>query len=207
MSRHSNTPNRLSKETSPYLLQHAYNPVDWYPWEDAGAYLFVRPRDEPVSVLPSSNTVSARNFMRLGDILGRNAYLSVAEQTIRAVTSKSAAYPAAVTGMLSVLGQFDTPPLQITIVGDADHPDTISMIDSIRESGIIKKCLMLVDSRETETLLKALCPGGPAFGLGSQAPKAVVCFGTACQFALENPRALRSALSEIQAAHSSGRGR
>jgi uncharacterized protein len=27
-------PNRLIKETSPYLLQHAYNPVDWYPWGD-----------------------------------------------------------------------------------------------------------------------------------------------------------------------------
>ena len=28
--------NRLIGETSPYLLQHAYNPVDWYPWgEDA----------------------------------------------------------------------------------------------------------------------------------------------------------------------------
>ena len=25
-------PNRLAKETSPYLLQHAYNPVEWYPW-------------------------------------------------------------------------------------------------------------------------------------------------------------------------------
>ena len=25
-------PNRLIKETSPYLLQHADNPVDWYPW-------------------------------------------------------------------------------------------------------------------------------------------------------------------------------
>jgi len=25
-------PNRLSKETSPYLLQHAHNPVDWYAW-------------------------------------------------------------------------------------------------------------------------------------------------------------------------------
>src|SRR5204862_7964902 len=24
--------NRLSKEKSPYLLQHQYNPVDWYPW-------------------------------------------------------------------------------------------------------------------------------------------------------------------------------
>ncbi|HNC83307.1 MAG TPA: aldo/keto reductase [Nitrospira sp.] len=30
---HANRPaNRLIRETSPYLLQHAYNPVDWYPW-------------------------------------------------------------------------------------------------------------------------------------------------------------------------------
>ncbi|MDL2334597.1 MAG: thioredoxin domain-containing protein [Chloroflexota bacterium] len=27
--------NRLATETSPYLLQHAHNPVDWYPWGDA----------------------------------------------------------------------------------------------------------------------------------------------------------------------------
>jgi uncharacterized protein len=27
-------PNRLLGETSPYLRQHAYNPVDWYPWGD-----------------------------------------------------------------------------------------------------------------------------------------------------------------------------
>ena len=24
--------NRLINETSPYLLQHAHNPVNWYPW-------------------------------------------------------------------------------------------------------------------------------------------------------------------------------
>ena len=27
-------PNRLINETSPYLLQHAHNPVDWYPWSE-----------------------------------------------------------------------------------------------------------------------------------------------------------------------------
>src|ERR1700675_4004806 len=27
-------PNRLAGQTSPYLLQHAANPVDWYPWGD-----------------------------------------------------------------------------------------------------------------------------------------------------------------------------
>ena len=26
--------NRLLHETSPYLRQHAHNPVDWYPWGD-----------------------------------------------------------------------------------------------------------------------------------------------------------------------------
>lgn len=25
-------PNKLINESSPYLLQHAYNPVNWYPW-------------------------------------------------------------------------------------------------------------------------------------------------------------------------------
>ena len=30
MKQHS--PNHLAQESSPYLLQHAYNPVDWYPW-------------------------------------------------------------------------------------------------------------------------------------------------------------------------------
>lgn len=28
----SKIPNWLVNEKSPYLLQHAYNPVEWYPW-------------------------------------------------------------------------------------------------------------------------------------------------------------------------------
>ncbi len=35
--------NRLIREKSPYLLQHAHNPVDWYPW---GEEAFVRARKE-----------------------------------------------------------------------------------------------------------------------------------------------------------------
>ena len=31
-SNYEKKPNRLINEKSPYLLQHAYNPVDWYPW-------------------------------------------------------------------------------------------------------------------------------------------------------------------------------
>jgi uncharacterized protein YyaL (SSP411 family) len=41
------TANRLINETSPYLLQHAYNPVDWYPWSDA-AFEKAAKEDKPV---------------------------------------------------------------------------------------------------------------------------------------------------------------
>ncbi|MBT2524045.1 thioredoxin domain-containing protein [Streptomyces sp. ISL-99] len=40
-------PNRLAHETSPYLLQHADNPVDWWPWS-AGAFEEARRRGVPV---------------------------------------------------------------------------------------------------------------------------------------------------------------
>ena len=39
--------NRLANETSPYLLQHAHNPVDWYPWGEE-AFAKARAEDKPV---------------------------------------------------------------------------------------------------------------------------------------------------------------
>ncbi|MDR3634159.1 MAG: thioredoxin domain-containing protein [Isosphaeraceae bacterium] len=44
----SNRPvNRLAEETSPYLLQHAHNPVDWYPWGEE-ALLRARSEGKPI---------------------------------------------------------------------------------------------------------------------------------------------------------------
>ncbi len=40
-------PNRLISETSPYLLQHAYNPVDWYPWSQE-AFDVAKKEDKPI---------------------------------------------------------------------------------------------------------------------------------------------------------------
>src|SRR5690348_5227799 len=42
--------NHLINESSPYLLQHAHNPVDWYPWGEAA---FAKAREENKPVLLS----------------------------------------------------------------------------------------------------------------------------------------------------------
>lgn len=40
-------PNRLALETSPYLLQHAHNPVDWFPWGEE-AFAKARSENKPI---------------------------------------------------------------------------------------------------------------------------------------------------------------
>lgn len=41
------TPNRLAREASPYLRQHQFNPVDWYPWGEE-AFAKARSEDKPI---------------------------------------------------------------------------------------------------------------------------------------------------------------
>jgi len=47
--------NRLAESSSPYLLQHAGNPVDWYPWGDE-AFARARELDRPLLVSVGSSS-------------------------------------------------------------------------------------------------------------------------------------------------------
>ena len=64
--------NHLIEETSPYLLQHAYNPVDWYPWGDKALSL-ARKEDRPILLsiglfrLPLVSCDGARVLRKSGD--------------------------------------------------------------------------------------------------------------------------------------------
>lgn len=42
-----NAPNRLANEKSPYLLQHAHNPVEWYPWGEE-AFAKAQAENKPI---------------------------------------------------------------------------------------------------------------------------------------------------------------
>lgn len=44
------TPNRLIHEKSPYLLQHAHNPVDWYSWSEE-AFKKAKDENKPIFVI------------------------------------------------------------------------------------------------------------------------------------------------------------
>ncbi|HUE89052.1 MAG TPA: thioredoxin domain-containing protein [Vicinamibacterales bacterium] len=71
--------NRLAREQSPYLLQHAHNPVDWYPWGDA-AFERARSEDKPIFLSIGYSTCHWCHVMEhesfesreIADVLNRN---------------------------------------------------------------------------------------------------------------------------------------
>ena len=64
-------PNRLAAETSPYLLQHADNPVDWYPW---GEEALQRARDSGRPILLSDRqSTSGQPLMETAVLQVRDA--------------------------------------------------------------------------------------------------------------------------------------
>ena len=71
--------NRLARERSPYLLQHAANPVDWYPWGEE-AFARARAEDRPIFLSIGYSTchwchvMEHESFMSgaIADALNRN---------------------------------------------------------------------------------------------------------------------------------------
>lgn len=62
--------NRLAREQSPYLLQHADNPVDWYPWS-VEAFETARKLDRPKEVVvvgPRENPATKQALRELQSI-------------------------------------------------------------------------------------------------------------------------------------------
>jgi uncharacterized protein len=71
--------NRLAAEKSPYLLQHAHNPVDWYPWGEE-AFAKARREDKPIFLSIGYSTCHWCHVMeresfeneRIADLLNRD---------------------------------------------------------------------------------------------------------------------------------------
>src|SRR3990170_3871368 len=62
-SKNMEKPNRLINEKSPYLLQHANNPVDWYPW---GEEAFEKARKENKPFFAGTYFPKDSRFGRIG---------------------------------------------------------------------------------------------------------------------------------------------
>ena len=73
MNNQNNRPNRLINEKSPYLLQHAYNPVQWFPWGEE-AFEKARLEISLFSYLLGTADLSRMKYMSLVHVMERESF-------------------------------------------------------------------------------------------------------------------------------------
>jgi uncharacterized protein YyaL (SSP411 family) len=109
--------------------------------EDAS--LVLRLKDEDDGAEPSSNSVTALNLLRLGEMTGSEDFRQAAERTLGAFASGLHAAPAAMPLMLAALGFRLSTPKQIFISGDKDGEDTAALLRALRRRFAPNKVVLL----------------------------------------------------------------
>ena len=80
MTTNTTQTNRLANEQSGYLLQHAHNPVDWYPWCEE-AFEKARMEDKPVFLSIGYSTCHWCRVARLNQrLLLKNILIDISER-------------------------------------------------------------------------------------------------------------------------------
>lgn len=93
-------PNKLGGEKSPYLLQHQYNPVDWYPWGEE-AFTKAKNENKPIflsigydGATPSGNSVAAYVLQKIAHITANPKYREYSDKQLRFLAGQAKDCPA-----------------------------------------------------------------------------------------------------------------
>lgn len=148
--------------------------------KDHDPNLIVRMKEDQEGVMPSSNSVSALNLLRIARLTGAKKYQDMADETIRAVVSRIKSHPSAGPYLLQAVGMFLMPSVRIVMSGAPDDPEFLAMLKVAEETEHYCVDIIVVDGADTAAALESISPG-----LISMIPKtgksvAHVCLQGAC---------------------------
>ncbi|TFG27609.1 thioredoxin domain-containing protein [Candidatus Thorarchaeota archaeon] len=120
--------------------------------------LLVRKKDAYDGAIPSGNSVSFFNLIRLARLLGDNEYEDYAVKIGRAFSSEIKRAPSAYSLMLVGLDFAIGPSFEIVIAGNPENDDTREMIEKIRGGFIPRKVVLLRGTTEQSKAITKLAP-------------------------------------------------
>jgi len=128
------------------------------------------------NALPSGNSVTMLNLLRLGELTGDASLRVMAEEIGKAFSSQAGRIPSAFLFMMCALDFLTGPAARVVIAGDPGRSDTRAMIEAVR-------------SRFLPHAMVIMNPGGPMAGTNHDteystdedgSPTAYVCTGSTC---------------------------
>ncbi|MEW6188137.1 MAG: thioredoxin domain-containing protein [Thermodesulfobacteriota bacterium] len=162
-----------------------------------GEELILREKDLYDGALPSGNSVTALNFLRLARITGRTDLEEKAEQILRFSATRVAAQPMAYTQLLCALDFMVGPSKAIVVAGDISDSGTRQMVELIQEPFIPNKVILLKPPLEKEGQeISKLAPFLESIKMINNRPAVYVCSQNTCQTPATELGELEKALKE-----------
>jgi uncharacterized protein YyaL (SSP411 family) len=137
--------NRLILETSPYLLQHAHDPVNWYAWGDE-AFAEARRLGRPVrdGAKPPGNSVALMNLLRLHELTADDRYREAAEKLLAGVGPSIARAPTAYPDLLLALDSWLDTPKEIVVVTAGPRHEAVGFLNVLRRTYLPNEVVAVV---------------------------------------------------------------
>ncbi len=147
-SQHLEIALELNQELITYFWDEEQGGLFFY-GQDA-EQLLTRPKEIYDGAIPSSNSLSVMNFLRLSRIGGDIALEQKAEEAIKLFSGKIKEHPAAYSFFLTSALYYFYPGKEIVIVGDKQSQDTLSFIDKINSSFMPRALVLLKEGGDNE---------------------------------------------------------
>jgi uncharacterized protein YyaL (SSP411 family) len=157
--------------------------------------LIIRVKEDLDSVIPSANSVSVLNLLRLSSYVGTKAYANAAEKTLTNVLSRVNSYPDSVPQMLMAYVFSQGKPTNVIIIGEKDKADTQLLLKEVRSLLIPGKVVMLVDTESDRSKLARYFPFIASVKKVGGKATAYVCVERTCQLPVTDPDALNRLLN------------
>lgn len=181
--------------------------IDLFWDKEAGGFYFtaydshelpVRRKDAKDGAIPSGNSVSAHNLIKLARLTGRDEWEETARELLQSFSGLVSRYPSAFPTLLSAWLMLETPPVEIVIAGRPDGQDTRGLRQVVNSFFLPEATISHNPGGMDGDALSRILP--PVSGKEPCEDKALayVCHGRTCLAPFDNPCALRTALDSIQ---------
>ncbi len=166
-----------------HLLDHFWDKKDggFYFTPDDGEELLVRQKEAHDGAIPSGNSVSMLNLLRLARITGNTEFESMSTAIGKMFSAKVVQFPPAYTQLLVAFDFALGPSYEVVIAGDLRKRDTKDMVNALRAVFVPNKVVLFRSPVETLPDIERIAPFLKSQSSSGGKATAYVCSNYSCQ--------------------------